>query len=417
MTGRRLLDVAAIFKASRGVAAKHVALRQHQFDLYSKTSSLAKAVKSQTDRVTLTVKAASVLAERFNGPGPNDSPRVSRSRDPAQCASTLSQEKVSGTSEESKTRTGVLKDHFYGKSDQNAPVETPPDGNLGVKQEDADRHPLPNGSIPPADTVEAPNPDKETYSDIPQTESVKAPLADGREETGEGLQPTSSGRSSIPNPADRKDSAIAEKSKNLQRQVDQQIPSQAVELPSTAYSEEPGSKADRDRNVFSTHTPSHGQAVSTLPGVNLPKNTEDVQKSDERVPDAQIEQQPFSQARGFPEQKQNFDESYTELFHSPRVARILGGQPKLSKPFKGLEMFGAQETPVKQTKSPQEKYQASFNIRTLGQRSQDGAQDSPNGIVDSRPQATGSEGVRELAADMAKDAEGVSADASPVSFV
>lgn len=73
MTGRRLLDVAAIVKASRGVAAKHVALRQHQLDVYSKTSSLAKAIKSQTDRVTLTVNAASKLAERFNGPAPNHS--------------------------------------------------------------------------------------------------------------------------------------------------------------------------------------------------------------------------------------------------------------------------------------------------------------------------------------------------------
>lgn len=72
MSGKRILDAAAIYKASRGVAIKHIALRQRQLDHYSKTSSLAKAVKSQTDRVTLTVQAAASLAQRFNESGPED---------------------------------------------------------------------------------------------------------------------------------------------------------------------------------------------------------------------------------------------------------------------------------------------------------------------------------------------------------
>lgn len=66
MSGRRLLDVAALFNASRGVAQKHIALRSKQLDLWSKSSSVAKAIKSQTDRVTQTVRAASFLSARLN---------------------------------------------------------------------------------------------------------------------------------------------------------------------------------------------------------------------------------------------------------------------------------------------------------------------------------------------------------------
>jgi aarF domain-containing kinase len=66
MAGKRLLDIAALVNASRGVAQKHVALRTRQLEMWNKTSSVAKAVKSQTDRVTETANAASFLAWRLN---------------------------------------------------------------------------------------------------------------------------------------------------------------------------------------------------------------------------------------------------------------------------------------------------------------------------------------------------------------
>ncbi|KZF22617.1 ABC1-domain-containing protein [Xylona heveae TC161] len=66
MAGRRLLDAAALLSASRSIAAKHVTLRSRQLELFSKTSSVAKAAKHQSDRVTLTFQAASALAKNFN---------------------------------------------------------------------------------------------------------------------------------------------------------------------------------------------------------------------------------------------------------------------------------------------------------------------------------------------------------------
>ncbi|CAD6573830.1 MAG: hypothetical protein ASARMPRED_006329 [Alectoria sarmentosa] len=413
MTGRRLLDVAAIFKASRGVAAKHVALRQDRLDAFSKTSSLVKTVKSQTDRVALTVKAALDLTERFNGTAPDYSTRASQST------------RASATAEGLEKKEGLSQDHVYEKSHRNNPTDPPPDGNLDVKQEKAKRYPLPDGSIPPADFSEVPKRDRESYSDLLQRRPVKA-LADGRKEIDKGPQPTSSGRTSIPNSEMGTEPAIAEKAERLQRRAEKQIPSQVAELPPTADFEELGMKAIQDRDLFSTPSPSHGQVLSAQPCVKVPKITEDAQEGNGHVPDAQsnqdvfysssskIEEELFPRAQAIPEQEQSSNEAYTELFHSPRVGRMLGGQPKPSKPSKpskGLEMFGAQETPVKQTKAAQEKDKVSSSIRTSGQESQDGAQNPRIGIKNSKPsQAKGSEDMYGLAADMAKDAEDMSAD-------
>jgi aarF domain-containing kinase len=66
MSGRRLLDASKLFNAARSVARQYVVLRSEQLENYNKTSSLTKAVKEQTDRVTLTAQAAISLARRLN---------------------------------------------------------------------------------------------------------------------------------------------------------------------------------------------------------------------------------------------------------------------------------------------------------------------------------------------------------------
>ncbi|KAK4548465.1 hypothetical protein LTR36_009375 [Oleoguttula mirabilis] len=70
MAGKRLLDAAKFFNAGTSIAKQHFVLRQQQWDVYSKTSTLAKAVKNQTDRVTVTAAAAVELAKRFSDSGP-----------------------------------------------------------------------------------------------------------------------------------------------------------------------------------------------------------------------------------------------------------------------------------------------------------------------------------------------------------
>ncbi|OJJ43761.1 hypothetical protein ASPZODRAFT_135782 [Penicilliopsis zonata CBS 506.65] len=73
MSGRRLLDAIQLLNVAKSVAAKHLGVRQHQLDIYTKTSSLTKGVKNQAEGLILTAKAAAALAKRFdetNSPSP-----------------------------------------------------------------------------------------------------------------------------------------------------------------------------------------------------------------------------------------------------------------------------------------------------------------------------------------------------------
>ena len=153
MAGRRLIDAAKLFNASRSVAKQHINLRSQQLDVYSKTSTLAKTVKNQTDRVTLTAKAAVALAERFNGPplytGSAGKEQTSRSQDePIPSKKTVNSEDTHG-----RVKVGLEQDHHYDRSEQNAQTEPSPDREPGIKQEKSRRQPLPDGVIPPPGTI------------------------------------------------------------------------------------------------------------------------------------------------------------------------------------------------------------------------------------------------------------------------
>jgi len=64
MSGKRLLDAAKLASAGRAVGAKHFDLRRQQWRVWTEGSGLGRAVKSQTDRVTVTAGAAWQLARR-----------------------------------------------------------------------------------------------------------------------------------------------------------------------------------------------------------------------------------------------------------------------------------------------------------------------------------------------------------------
>jgi len=67
MSAKRLLDAAKLASASRAVGANHIALRRQQWRLWTQGSGLGRAVKSQTERVTVTAGAAWALARRVVG--------------------------------------------------------------------------------------------------------------------------------------------------------------------------------------------------------------------------------------------------------------------------------------------------------------------------------------------------------------
>ncbi|KAJ5669288.1 Protein ABC1 [Penicillium macrosclerotiorum] len=70
MSGRRLLDAIQFLNVSKTIAAKHLAIRQRQLDVYTRTSSLTKGIKEQTEGLILTAQAAAALVRRFNEDSP-----------------------------------------------------------------------------------------------------------------------------------------------------------------------------------------------------------------------------------------------------------------------------------------------------------------------------------------------------------
>lgn len=74
MSGKRLLDAIQFLNATKSVAEKHLAARQRQLDVFTRTSSITKGVKSRADGVILTAQAAAALAKRFNEPSTPYSP-------------------------------------------------------------------------------------------------------------------------------------------------------------------------------------------------------------------------------------------------------------------------------------------------------------------------------------------------------
>lgn len=437
MTGRRLLDAAVIIKASRGVASKHVTLRKHQLDSYSKTSSVAKAIKSQTDRVSLTVKAALALRQRFNEQGPGFSTAASSREDPTKDKPIPSQNSVKGANDSLSAKQEVPQDQFYQRSQDNAPAGPPPDGALNVKQEKAQGHPLPDGFTTHPSNASLSTHDKEVCSELQPADPVKDLLEDpeGREQ---GLRPTSSGRTSIPEPAVSRITLSADQAKTSQRQAEKQIPSLAAEPPPAKASvlearEGPGSEdsainVSQEQDIFYNPPTSSGPVLSALPRVKLPRVTEDAQETNEHVPDAHINQdvyysstpkdqeQPVAGSQAVAPQEQLAEEAYSEIFHSPRVAKMMRGQPGQNSMSKSTQLPGDENSRVKQSTTAEESDQVKSSTRTSTQdRSH-----AFNAQSDTATSSTAEQGrdheVHSLAADIAKDTEDMEFNTSEVSI-
>jgi aarF domain-containing kinase len=135
MAGRRFVDAAKLFQASKAIASKHITLRSQQFEAYQKTSSLAKAVKSQTDRVTLTAAAAVALYQRSNEAAPTYTKAApERPATNAKHEDIPRRETVQGHAPEHGTREGLKQDHHYDRSGQTTAAQPPPEQELDVEQ-------------------------------------------------------------------------------------------------------------------------------------------------------------------------------------------------------------------------------------------------------------------------------------------
>ena len=416
MAGRRLLDAAAIFKASQGVVSKYITLRTHQLETFSKTSSVAKAIKNQTDRVTLTVRAASALNDRFNSSSPQYSIQAQGSRDPSSQAPSIRKDGAGEETFKSGPRNGLEQDHFYTRSEGNTTAQPLPKKNLGVQQETAKRNPLPDGSILPEDSdINKLAQDQIAFSESQHAVPAKEPVVASRPEAE--LIRKSSGDSTVPRPATLKNPLTPEKARELQRQAESQIPSQSAE-PSAPGDLGPGNETadsglDQGKDVYYTTSSTSGPVFSSLPRVKVPEVTEDAQEANEHIADEAINPDVYYtsrhngtahvplQAQAVPEQDSSSEDTVSEIFQSPKVAKLLSGKQRYAGTLESLELQGPQQLTTNQSKSPEDSDRDSYSTCQAPISNMDTKQERP--ATEDAPTNDGKGVMHVLAADMAKD--------------
>jgi aarF domain-containing kinase len=405
MAGKRLLDIAALFNASRGVAQKHIALRGRQLDVYNRTSTLARAVRSQTERVTETAKAASILASRLNESAPAWTSEATEEYPTAQSkdGETIPRKDAGeGKASQAQQEEGLEQDHFYERSESNSAVDQKPTEDLEVQQEKADRYPLPDGTIPPAESdINAPGVDHDSFSTRPKDEPSKEPLE------SDGLKPASSSASSIPTP--RFKTLSADAARRTQRQFEGQIPSKTADALGET-SADPLEEGHDEDSFYRTsgHT---SPALSSLPRVKIPKHISSTQKGDSEGLNSDTfydagEIQRSGQipsVEAIPEQEQIPEGIDTDLFYSPRIAKMLGGKTHAPRE-NDLKLRGVKSTPVEHTDLAGGKDQDTFNVRSSSQEVPSSPEIStgPKTPASQKP-TEGTEDIGKLAQDLAKD--------------
>ena len=415
MAGRRLIDAAKLFNASKSIAQQHVKLRSQQLDVYSKTSSLAKAAKRQTDRVTLTLDAALVLSKRLNEEVPRYAAAAAQRATGAQDGDIPRTETGRAERAQAGAHETVRRDQEHGRSGKNTKTESPAEDGLNVQQEEARRRPFPDGTIPSAGvTLNHEARGQDTFSRRTVSEPSKEPLAKDhvQEEMGEGLRPAESDASTIPRPRQPSGTTM-EHARSSRQQSSDSIPSHTNDPyrpPITPQVQR--LRAGHDRDVFYARSVESEPVPPSWPQTQIPKHTEDIQESDNHVQDSQLNQDVYYSVPepgreqvqkkelphevAVPEQDHAPEGINTDVFRTQRIAKMLGGNPYEHKDHFTLK--GA-------ARKPQDSSQTAVGH---------GRPSAPVESVERTQPATTEKEMQDLASQLAKDAETA---ASPVSEV
>lgn len=313
MSGKRILDAVALLGASRKIAAKHFEIRLAQVDLYSKTSSLGKAIRNRTERAAPSVYAST---QSFSNSASHGAQR-------SQDQTIPTQESVEDPKSSAGNDGEPMSDHHYNRSTENTSIDSMPQEGLHIEQEAAKRAPLPDGTIPPSDSPINTSPgDPESFSRRPTTEVHQDPLKKANSQ--DSLKVASSHQNTIPVPGVASNGLSSEKAKLLQRQSESQIPSQPAEPPESTS--EFG--VEQEQDVFYQPPGTTSPVLSALPRIRVPKVEWDVQGGDPHVtgginPDVYYSGRepaaPTPVLEGEPS-----EEVISQLFQSSKVSRMLG---------------------------------------------------------------------------------------------
>ena len=195
---------------------------------------------------------------------------------------------------------------------------------------------MPDGTIPPAGaTLGLREQGQDTFSGRPVAEARRDPLAEEpvtqlRQEN-EGIKPVESTESTIPLPG---------QPRGASPDVTESIPAHANDLqPSTKSSKIQSLLAGHDRDVFYTRSVESQPEPSARPRAEIPKAAANAQGSDSHVEVGRLNQDVFyatpkpgqrtgqtgETAQAAPPVEEDVPEGInTDIFHSKRVARMLG---------------------------------------------------------------------------------------------
>lgn len=288
MSGKRVLDAIALLHASKNIAAKHLDIRLAQAAIYTQTSSIFKAIRTQAP------PSAGFAAASF-------------SQSVAQAAKASAPE-------------GIKQDHFYEKSSANDPADPAPDQDLHVTQRQAERQPLPDGTIPPRDgPVGDERGDVESFNKRPSAAGAQHPL-----QSGHDLEIDSANQSTIPEPTVQKPLG-AQEARKAQRLSEDPIPAATADPPAEELLKD--FEIEQEQDMFYQPPGTTSPVLSALPRMRVPRTENDIQGGDSHIPDginADVYYSGSQKNTPVEPGEELSEEQLSQIFTSPRVASMLG---------------------------------------------------------------------------------------------
>lgn len=257
---------------------------------------------------------------------------------------------------------------------------------------------MPDGTIPTGSvTLEREEKAQDTFSERPFPEAPKETLVEekGRPRAeDEGIKPVESDESTIPLPGQPRGGSSA---------ATETIPSHANDLQQPSKSSQVQQlEAGHDRDVFYARSVESQPTPSPEPRTQLPKYAGTRQASDEHVDDKQLNQDVFysqeTSAQDKIAAKDELPEGInTDVFHSNRVAQMLG-----SDPYSRKEHARRKAPPSRNPFIPPQ-YQAGHGHETTAKEQTQTTTTEPP-TQQSQPATTEKE-MQDLASQLAQDAQ------------
>lgn len=392
MSGKRLLDAAALFGAARSIAVQHAKIRAQQFDLYAKTSSISKAINSNINKGRGSAYGTKSTPSDAQSPGKDSNAAIPKSQN------------IQGGASQDKTQ-GILQDHHYTHSTENSPTEPAPKESIDVQQKQAERYPFQDGSIPQKDAPITADEQNDEAQPLQQDRGEHLHILGGGDPSRKAsLNPRSSGESSILEPAEgsTRPTNPGEAARISQRQSEAQIPREPAEPPSrsdltpadASEQDQPEIFVDQERDTFYQPPDKTSPVLSALPRVKLPKHYGEEQGGDSRLPEQLNADTFYSSAEheheGDTPGKELPEDVLSSIFQSPRVKKLLSSSGKAGYVPGGVRPKGTQSFHTLSRSQAKATYMTSSR---QAQRSSAAKEE---------------EEVKGLAADIAKDVDNVS---------